>query len=103
MNTGMIKISKISLQKNWIFIKFLKIRDILCVKSANFFLLFYKIYITKRKCTQMKYKMDTKRPESLVYLNIISSLVHLIVFTNKLEEIVIKKYFYNILLNYNYF
>ena len=51
----------------------------------------------------MKYKMNTMRPESLVYLNIISSLVHLIVFTNKMEEIVIKKYFYNILLNYNYF
>ena len=35
------------------------------IKSANFFCFCLTIY-TKRKCSQLKKKMDAKRPESLV-------------------------------------
>ena len=54
----MIKISKISLQLNWNFIKFWKY-PIFFIKSANFFLLIYIVYKKKKK-------MGVLRPESLV-------------------------------------
>ena len=43
----MIKISKICLQQNFIFIEFfkiLKIHEIFCLKSVNIFVLFYNVH-----------------------------------------------------------
>ena len=62
----MIKISKIGLKQNSIFIKFWKFTTFFFIKSANFFRFCFTMY-TKRKCTKLKEKMGAKCPNRLVY------------------------------------